>query len=87
MPHQPPTVLVLCKGEQKRHFLRQLLPTDGILKHLEVQDLADYGCPSAYSLVECRSSTGARATVFAAWLRDRFPESLLMALANLPVEF
>ena len=23
--HQPPTVLVLCKGEQKCHFLRQLL--------------------------------------------------------------
>ena len=83
-----PGILLLCKGEQKCKFLQDLLnTTDGVLQHLEVQDLTVYNCPNAHSMVRCRSSTGAQAAVFGAWIRERFPDSLPAILANLPVEF
>lgn len=87
--HDPcPGILLLCKGEQKCRFLQELLnSTDGVLQHLEVQDLTAYHCPSAHSMVGCRSSTGARAAVFGAWIRGRFPDNLPALAANLPVEF
>ena len=82
-----PRILILVKGQQKGDLLHSLLPQEGTLANLEIHNLEDYGCPSAHTLVGCRSSTGARAAVFAAWLRGRYTDSLPSLLATLPFQF
>lgn len=71
-----PRILILTKGEQKVHILWELIDINGVLDSLAIEDLQDYSCPSATSLIGCRSSTRARAAVFAAWIKGRFKEGL-----------
>ncbi len=82
-----PTVHVLCKGEQKCSYLRNLIPALDTLQNLEIQNIEDYGCPTAFSLIGCRSSTGARAAVFAAWFRGKFADSVSSTPNSLAVAF
>ena len=71
-----PRILILTKGEQKVHILRELIDINGFLDSLAIEDLQDYSCPSVTSLIGCRSSTRARAAVLAAWIKGRLEEGL-----------
>ena len=70
-----PRILILTKGEQKVRILRELIEIHSFLESLEIEDLQDYSCSSTVSLIGCRSSTGARAAVFSAWIKGRFQEA------------
>ena len=66
-----PNIPLVVKEHQKKKNPNSAGPYrfHGCLYHVEIQDLADYGCPPAQTLTACRSSTASRAAVFAAWLR------------------
>ena len=59
----------------------------GILESKEIKGLQDYSSPSTVSLIGCRSSTGARAEVFTAWIKGRFAEALPDAAATTLLAF
>ena len=77
-----PYILQLCKGYQKVVILTELLSQDRALAVLEIQNLEQYGCPTAISLTGCHFSTGAKAAVFAAWMKGRFQDSIPAILSS-----
>lgn len=40
-----PRILILTKGEQKVHILRELIDINGLLDSLAIEDLQDYSPP------------------------------------------
>ena len=71
-----PTVTVFCKGAGKADLLADLIAATDVLASLDVQNLEHLGCPSANSLIGCRSTTSARAAVFGAWYRGRHQNAI-----------